>query len=43
MFPLNQEAEVDAIYYADFNVREIMEDGNQWESVLEQAELIWEK
>lgn len=42
IFPLNQETEVDAIYYADFDVREIIENGNQWESVLENADLMWE-
>lgn len=43
IFPLNQEAEVDAVYYADVDVREVVEEGDNWENRLENAELIWEK
>lgn len=43
IYPLVHKDEVDVIYYADFDAREIFEGGNHWETVLEHAELIWEK
>ena len=43
LFPLADQDEVDAIYYAHFNARKIFDEGNDWETVLEHAELLWEK
>jgi len=43
IFPLDKKENVDAIYYADFDVRKIFEEGNNWDTVLEDAILIWGK
>jgi hypothetical protein len=43
IFPLENKENVDAIYYADFDARKIFEEGNNWDTVLENAVLIWEK
>lgn len=43
IFPLDKKENVDAIYYADFDIRKKFEEGNYWETVLEDAVLIWEK
>lgn len=43
MFPLDSKENVDVIYYADFDMRKIFEEGNNWDTVLENAVLIWEK
>lgn len=43
IFPLDKKENVDAIYYADFDAREIFEKENSWDTLLENAVLIWEK
>lgn len=43
IFPLDKKENVDAIYYADFDAGKIFDEGNNWETVLENAVLIWEK
>lgn len=42
-FPLDNKENVDAIYYAKFDARKIFNEGNNWDTVLENAVLIWEK
>lgn len=43
IFPLDYKENVDVIYYADFDMRKIFEERNNWDKVLENAVLIWEK
>ncbi|MBM7710186.1 anti-sigma factor family protein [Enterococcus lemanii] len=43
IFSLDDEQEIDVVYYADFDAIKIFNQGNKWEPVLEHAELIWEK
>lgn len=43
IFPLDQAENVDAVYYAKFDIKEAIEEEIKWDSVQEQAELIWEK
>lgn len=43
IFSLDNKENVDAIYYAEFDARRIFEEGNNWNTVLENAVLIWEK
>lgn len=42
-FPLDSVENVDAIYYADFDSIKVFNEGNNWNTVLENAVLIWEK
>lgn len=43
IFPLDKEEEVDAIYYADYNIKKVMKNENYWNDVLQEATLLWEK
>ena len=43
IFSLDDEQEIDVVYYADFDAIKIFNQGNKWEPVLEHAQLIWEK
>ncbi len=43
IFPIDHQDNVDVIFYGDFDASEIFDEGNNWESLLEHAELIWEK
>ncbi|VEF49279.1 Uncharacterised protein [Bacillus freudenreichii] len=43
MFELPESEKIDAVYYADFDVKEITAGRDSWDSVLERAVLIWEK
>ena len=43
IFPVDSVKNVDAIYYADFDANEIFKKGNSWDTLLENAVLIWEK
>lgn len=43
IFPLDSMENVDAIYYVEFDTRKIFNDGNNWDTVLEDAILIWGK
>lgn len=43
IFPLDKKENVDAIYYAEFDIREIVKKGNKWDKVLENTVLIWGK
>lgn len=43
IFPLDNKENVDVIYYANFDIKEIFEKGNNWDTVLENAVVIWEK
>lgn len=43
IFPLDKKENIDAIYYAEFDISEIVKNGGNWETVLENAVLIWEE
>lgn len=43
IFPLDNKENVDAIYYVEFDMRKIFNNGNDWSRLLEDAILIWQK
>lgn len=43
IFSLASLDDIDVVYYADFDSMEIFDQGNNWEPVIEHAELLWEK
>lgn len=42
-FNIVESEKVDAVYYADYDVEDITEGEDSWDSVLKRADLIWEK
>lgn len=43
IFTLPESELVDAVYYVDWDIEKMAEEGNEWSSLLDNAVLIWEK
>lgn len=43
LFPLDPVDDIDVVYYVEFDVRKVFENGGNWEEVAARADLIWEK